>query len=685
MSVFEALVKDARERKLREGRPDAYSEMRRIRALPTVRELTAAETDCVSKAELKPDAYATGERLFPVQAAHVVALDCFDLCVWDGIGVGYGKTGCSILSVERAARKGLARVLLLVPSSGLSQFFQYDLRFWDRLIGIKVPYHNLGGKVSVAARNRLASSGKHGCYVLPYGVLQTRTATDIVERIAPDMIVADEAHKLADAKAATTGRIMRYAKARREAGQRVRFVAQSGTFTSNSIKNYDHLIAAVLGPGSPLPLVAEVVEAWALVLDAAASPSPASREPCLPLVEWARQEFPRERHRLLEDQEGFRHAYRLRLTSAPGVVATGDAEIPTSLQIINRPVPKPEDSSGWGALRELDRQVVEDSKTPNGDIIEHAILKYGWRYQLAAGFYYRLTWPKVAVLAAQRKIPESGAVELLERALDHHEAQQTYKKELGDWLARNARGGLDSPWLAANHMQRYRELPTEHGKLVYTLWRAMKDLEFDGMPVRDHEPVRICPFKVDHAAAWVDSLPDDEGAIIWFLNDEIGQWLREVVGKRHPERMLYCPAGESGNQAIRDEGNAKRIAIASIKAHGEQKNLQHFGYTLYVQWPRPSKLAQQSLGRTHRSGQTRPEIVVTTMNTVPFDHELLAATLNDACYVHQTTPDRQRLLIARFDPIPETKDGRWLREHGYQPQHQLSADMQKLLAQRFSK
>src|SRR5690606_15608743 len=176
------------------------------------------------------------------------------------------------------------------------------------------------------------------------------------------------------ARAARTGRIRRYLSKHEP-----QLVAMSGTITSRSIMDYWHLIRACLGEYCPLPLSGHLVRQWAKVIDADNSRAGWTRpdvdydgsvrtEPIMPLVHWAKRHWPDED--LPETLRGFRRAFKLRLTSAPGVVVTGDAAIGTSLTLHTSPAPMG-DSPGIGELHEHIRRVREDWVAPNGDELEH--------------------------------------------------------------------------------------------------------------------------------------------------------------------------------------------------------------------------------------------------------------------------------------------------------------------------
>jgi hypothetical protein len=87
----------------------------------------------------------------------------------------------------------------------------------------------------------------------------------LLERIAPDLLVLDEAHSCGNSTAATTKRVKAYKKAH----PHCLVVVMSGTLLKTSINQGAHLMDWALGDRSPLPRDFEERMAWASALDAA--------------------------------------------------------------------------------------------------------------------------------------------------------------------------------------------------------------------------------------------------------------------------------------------------------------------------------------------------------------------------------------------------------------------------------
>lgn len=629
------------------------AEIKRIVGLPAIRPMDTAELEEFNRTHVLALPFLNGFRLFPIQAEALAAYETYG-GLFAPIGVGWGKTAVTLLCAEHAYKsRGIERILLLVPSNVLSQLADVDIAWVRARMPLSVPIHILGGKVA-NYRRALSASGRRGLYIMPYSLLSTKDTSENLNAIRPGLIIADEAHNLANAEAARTRRLM---KALEDFSPE--FIALSGTITSKTIKNYWHLIKAALKDRCPLPLSAHMTNDWAALIDAQASspdaPAPTSNtsSPILPLVVWAKEHFPRARGGFPQDVFGFRRAYQARLTSCPGVVSSGDAEIGTSLVLSNNPVADHETHPDWPKLKNLVDTVEELWQTPNGDELEHAIHKWKWLNELSAGFYNELIWPTAEKLAERRRITVPAAENLLDRARVHHAAGQEYAKALRSWLLASSKPGIDTPFLVGQDMMRHQSAHV--GQKLYSLWSDWKDLDFEGRPERDSRAVRVCGYKVEAAGRWAQKLHADNphaGAILWVHHQELGEWLYEhLMALGLP--ALHCPAGENANAAIRDPANASRFVVASISAHGTGKNLQHFQEQFFLQWPRDARAAEQALGRTHRNGQKADELVVNTCHTLTFDAMNFAACLNDALYIHQTTGNRQKLIYAIYDPLPK--------------------------------
>lgn len=687
----------------------AASEIKRIVSLPIIDDLDPEEVEEVSREVVQGEAWERGFRLLPPQAAGYCAWRRYG-GLFGNIGVGLGKTFLNLLNAHYsiAVRKA-ERVLLLVPNSTYPQLFD-DLGRARRTFRMD----ELAGKVYGLKRDRqarktLVRAKKRGLYVMPYSLMRTPDTSELLEMIAPDDVLADEAHNLRHKDRAQTKRWLEVVRAFKP-----RVSVVSGTISGKTLDDFAHLIKAALGANCPLPMEEQLLVEWSAVVDAGANPSTHQAGPLKPLVGWARKYFPRCDHcrgtgttknaKLVdetcgacngsgsqvytEDVAGFRKAFKHRLTTAPGSVTSGDAACNASLMIVNQPADT-QDCQGWSDLDELIRKVVDEWVTPNGDEIAHKIHTFKWLEELTAGFYNQLTWPTPDVLAERRGISARLAESLIERAKQHHGHGQHYMSELRAWLSCNSRAGLDTPRLVGLDMLRHGMQNV--GPELYALWREWKDSEFEGRPERDSTSVRVCDYKIRHAIKWAKELPkENPGGLVWYKHQEMGRWLTEALTEAGLD-VLHCPAGPIYDEMLRPENADKirhKIIVLTIGnrqgGHGEGKNLWYMQNQLVVQVPRPAITWEQLLGRCHRTGQEADELFVHLCNTTDFDHQLFSAVLNDALYIHQALGNRQKAIYCAYDPLPEIHTPEFLREHGFQNKL-LTQEQRRMLREKFER
>jgi hypothetical protein len=659
-----------------DGKKIRYAEVDRIAALAVTCEMSPAEVDEYSKETMLAEAYNAGARLFPTQANANYSVRMYEGLLGP-IGVGWGKTLINLMTAHWAYNNGHDHMMLMLPPEVLTQLVGTDIAWARKRVPLGFPIHVLGGKPMVY-RRALAKSRKKGLYIMPYSLLSQKDGEENLFEIDPTIIMLDEAHRVARETAARAKRIMRFLEEKNP-----KLTAVSGTITSKSVMDYYPLARAALKQNCPLPLTSSLAREWGAIIDATADdweerPGEirSGAGPIEPLVLWARRKFPD--HDIPTSRDGFRDAYRLRLTTCPGVVTSGDADIACSLLIHNIPVKKYQERKGWKELKELIDKIELMWLTPNNDEIDCAIHKWKWLYELSAGFYNELVWPEVPDLAKQKTIRENEAEDLLKISQDHHALGQIYHKELRMWLETYSRINLDSPMLVGADMARNGDKNV--GTSLYLAWKEWKDADFEGRVERDSRAVRVCDFKIHAATEWAKSLPKDEGAVLWVWNKEIGRWLYDYLLAAGLD-ALHAPAG--ANEAITDPANGKKKIVASLTSHGTGKNLQHFQNQCMLQWPRPAKTAEQLLGRLHRNGQQADEIAAVTFNTLEQDDVNFAACLNDALYIHLTTGVRQKMIYASYNPMPVIFPPAVLKRRGMENVRMLNEEQEAFRRERF--
>ena len=521
------------------GRPPDKVDIDRILGIPIRTQMGPEDLEIMSFETLKAESFMVGERLNPAQA---MALQSYFMC--DGailpIGVGLGKTGCVLMIAQQAIDLGRAkRVMILFPVHLIRSLVERHIPEWRRRVNLSVNFHHFAGRTR-HARKKLAESKAPGVYVMPYSLLSQKDAMELLEATNPDLIVADEVHRLKNPRSAATKRVIHYIK---ERDPSPRFVGMSGTITNKGIMEYHHLMDVALREQSPLPRSTSLAYSWAMTLDAGATPSPAVMAGSMgPLMNWARKNFPDDEK--LKEARGIsraRIAYQLRMTSAPGVVASGDERPNASLLFTDLRTDEPGER-----LKELLEKLP--GETPQGEPIDHTIHAYKWEYELSAGFYNSLVWPSPEDYAKNHRVSVPHAEEVLERAKEHHEARKAYHAELRSFFD-DAPIGLDTPDQVGLSAMRYG--PDYVGQTIYRLWREVKDRDFKGRPNRSSIPVRVDDFKVRAAVEWAGSL-DEPCGVIWYFNRGMGIWLTEALQEAGFD-PLFCPAGaEQKLEAVGD-------------------------------------------------------------------------------------------------------------------------------------
>ena len=517
-------------------------------------------------------------------------------------GVGAGKThillGCALLSL----RSGASRVLYATSSPLVAQITHRD---WPAALAgygpsADPPLLTTVGVPTHAARMdlvRVLRDCPQVIYVVSYSMISQTTApgatgAELLAAIDPQVILCDEAHVLRSLDSAVTRRLLA-----RVDPPRVRWAFASGTLTNHGTEDYAHLAACALQSDSPAPISPGLRRAMDDVIGAGARPSTKQVRALVAITRWAGDES-------TPTVESLRRAWRERLTSHPYVVATNDERPDAALTVERREYRA---SEALDALMvKLDREWV----SPDGEECSDHLRVWHWRYQLLAGFYYRTIY---------------------ETEVDRERAMRKnrYHAALRNWLQESWQPGLDSPSLAEASMN---ELPER----IQRLYAESRE-----EPHGRVEPVRVCGGRMKSVSAWLEEGP----GIAWFVHDEVGQWLREL----NPS-ATYCPAGDAGTAALLAAGPKDRV-IASMRAYGKGFNLQRWSRMAFAQWPRGAAMAEQVLGRMHRSGQEADRVTATWWAQERFGHDqaMVEATLADASYAHQAMQP-QRLLYCDHSP-----------------------------------
>jgi hypothetical protein len=158
--------------------------------------------------------------------------------------------------------------------------------------------------------------------LITYGQLSRPDASDLLRKLNPDFIGADEAQNLANPRAARTMRFLRFMDNHRET---VRFCPMSGTLTQAKLEDFAHLVNLALLDKSPLPRHPKDLEMLSGTINWGSEPDRTSLNYASRLVDWAKQDG--YRISVPDEQARARRAMGYRLQTAPGCVVTTSSSL----------------------------------------------------------------------------------------------------------------------------------------------------------------------------------------------------------------------------------------------------------------------------------------------------------------------------------------------------------------------
>jgi len=540
---------------------------RRVLDLNNVRDLTdmfrKTAVDCSCGKEM---------RLWPIQNA-ALAEAAAQGGLFGALAVGSGKTLISLLVGQAMNAQ---RIVLLVPSEIRNQLLTRDIPHLAKHFALE--------------QERLT--------VVSYSELSTARTGDALERLKPDLIVADECHRISRRDSARTKRFERYMKEHPECA----FVGLSGTMTKDSIRNYARFMELSLRKNSPMPGNYREIMEWSEALDDIRHGDPReARGPGALIL-------------LCNEGESTRSGYRRRWTETPGCVATSEGSLGTTLYLravkpvvphsVTRAIEKLENT--WSVGEGDDREELVDAL---------AIARI--KRQLSCGFYYKWRWPD--------NNPDREWLD----------ARREWNIAVRQFLKRRAKAGCDSPLLVTNAIKR-GDIPDLES--VCSAWQAVYD-----RPEPPVEPVWIDKFIVDYGEQWLcDQLKDGKRSILWIEHQAIETEIRQ----RH---IKTFGAGEDAGEVF--SKNFPVIAC-SIISQSTGKNLQgqHRGegddgwnHNLVLS-PPPSALTwEQLIARTHRPGQEKDEVFVDVCQHTEVYKAAMALSVMQARTLEERDGQKQKI------------------------------------------
>lgn len=510
----------------------------------------------------------------------------YEIGITDGllgpINVGDGKT---ILDLLAPLAIGSKLALLLVPPNLRDQLIT-DYRL--------IAQHFQVPSIEVTGKNfRTTLPGMPVLQVYPYSLLCRPEATDFLDRLAPDTIIADECDKLRYPHTATTGRVLRYFAEH----PKTRFCGWSGSITDAGLKEYAHLSFLALRGNSPVPVDPETIDEWGRALDPGDFPAPPGA-----LLD------------LCNPGEHVRDGFKRRLHDTQGVVTSLKSTVDIPLNIYEKPAPTIP-AKVEAALDILREEWIR----PDGEELVEALAVSRCAHQLACGFYYRWIFPR------------GESKEIID---EWFEARREWRKELRTMLKQQL-PHLDSPMLCAQAARRaWGEIEGDpnlpHWKAeTWPRWKEVK-----GKVEPETEAVRLDPYLAEDAAAWAL----ENIGIVWYGHTAFGEWVSEIA------KLPLHGGGPKAGEIIASE-TGKNSIVASLMSHGRGRNgLQYkFATQLIANVPSRATSWEQVLGRLHRPGQKASEVSAYFYTHTEELEKYLDTALARAVYVERTIGSQQKL------------------------------------------
>lgn len=509
-------------------------------------------------------------KLWPLQNAALWEMYYAD-GLYAPIAVGGGKTLISLLA-PRAM--GSQRAVILVKPQLRDQLFTRDMPFYGQ--HFEIPWDVIK--------------------VVAYSELSSQKNSDILERIRPDLIIADEAQSLRPAGGASSARARRFRRYMK-AFPETRFVALSGTMARRSIKDFSSLIHYALKKNAPMPRDFGVLEEWAMALD-------------VPRGD-VEQKEPGVLTFFCKDGESPRKGFQRRISETPGVVSSVEAsiDIPLCVNGLRPPIPE--------KVKEALHNLYEDWKLGDEVFADHLQLASAAR-QLSAGFWYEWQWP--------------NGVKDVEWILKRRAWYRTVRQ----FLHATNRANMDSEALVVQAVVNDR-VKGEWGK-------KLKETYFPWIEVKDRTSPQtvarwVDPFLITDAVKWGrDTIRAGRTGIIFFEHQAVGDALRSFG---------HWPVfGQGEDAGILAHASKDPVICCTIGSQSVGKNLQSWSNMLIMTPPSMGAAWEQMIGRVRRPGQVADKILVDVYVHTDVYHRALDSAFADAEFIDEVQGTPQMLLAA---------------------------------------
>lgn len=511
------------------------------------------------------------------------------------VGVGHGKAGVALIAPTALQ----AKIGIILTTSGTLTQMRRTYALWRKYFRILDNMH-----------------------ILSYDQLSTQAGTTLLDTLCAGYedsevaIVADECHKLKNPTSARTTRFLRFFDGDPHLGTRGRegahAVALSGTITSKSIRDFSHITRITLRHMAPVPHDQHDLDAWSECLDVEGTPSELHWEHMQPLWKFGGNKDAMTAVAYSDRRSRIRKAFQVRLRSCPGVVATEQQAIGSSLLIHAHYMSVPDVIID--AMRKAQLQGID----PTGEPLPDSIAVGRMLKQLSAGYYYIWDWPNnepdMNWLFAKSRWYSLVRQELQDRATAHY----------------------DSEFLVASKVAAQVEKGyTSDIHIAYRRWVGEREKRWtwpDGVerPMPPTKTIWVDKFFVNAMVKFVASFK--EPVILWYESRALQEAFREAglvvrgAGEDPPDRVTTC--------------------ALSLRAHADGLNLQGWRVNVMAEVLSSGARTEQVLGRTHRPGSMFDEVEVFLPQHTSRYKQCFAQAREDARYIEDSTGNQQKLNYA---------------------------------------